>query len=122
MQRYLLIFMCVIELLGTANAAPQSTTCIIRSVFTSCNAGYYLSSQNCLACAAGTYKSTSGTATSCSSCSPWSGVYTTSAKTTQVSATSATASTAATSCYIASGTYYDATGTFKLTGNCAYKS
>ncbi|MCM1294252.1 MAG: hypothetical protein NC311_01670 [Muribaculaceae bacterium] len=87
-----------------------------------CRAGYYLSGEKCIACDAGTYKSDSGTATSCTPCPTWSGVYTTSAKTTLVRGTSSAAATAITKCYVAPGTYYDTTGTFKITDNCPYKN
>ncbi|MCM1294385.1 MAG: hypothetical protein NC311_02385 [Muribaculaceae bacterium] len=87
-----------------------------------CRAGYFLSGGSCVQCAAGTYKAGSNTSTSCSSCPTWTGVYTTSAKTTEVGGTSATGATAITGCYVASGTYYDASGIFKIADNCAYKS
>lgn len=59
---------------GAAITAPipaisVTTSCTGIPVYTSCNAGYYLSGSLCEACAKGTYKSTSGTgATSKSAC------------------------------------------------------
>lgn len=87
-----------------------------------CRAGYYLSDGNCVQCAAGTYKSDAGTVTACASCPEWSGVYSNSARTTLVRGTSAAGATAITGCYVATGTYYDATGNFELTSKCQYKS
>lgn len=59
---------------------------------------------------------------SCTQCPQWSGVYTNSAKTTLArGTTSKSGATAITDCYIAAGTYYDATGTFKISSNCQYK-
>ncbi len=73
-------------------------------------------------CAAGYYaKSGSGSSLVCDPCPTWTGVYTTSSKTTLVRGTSNAGATAITGCYVKPGTYYDATGTFKTSGNCEYK-
>ncbi len=72
-------------------------------------------------CAAGYYGSSSNGTSGCTQCPTWSGVYTTSSKTTLVRGTSAAGATAITGCYVRSGTYYDTTGTFKIGSNCQYK-
>jgi len=73
-------------------------------------------------CAAGYYGTSTNGTSGCSQCPTWSGVYTDSARTTLVRGTSsADSNTAITGCYVVAGTYYDATGTFKTTGNCQYK-
>lgn len=71
-------------------------------------------------CAAGFWGSSTNGTSGCSQCPPWTGVYTNSAKTTEVRGTSPAGTTAITGCYVAPGTYYDATGTFKTTSNCAH--
>lgn len=72
-------------------------------------------------CAAGYYGSSSNGTSGCTQCPTWSGVYTNSGKTTLARGTSSAGATAITGCYVAPGTYYDATGTFKTTSNCQYK-
>ncbi|MCM1294145.1 MAG: hypothetical protein NC311_01115 [Muribaculaceae bacterium] len=72
-------------------------------------------------CAAGYYGSSTNGTSGCTQCPTWTGVYTTSAKTTLVRGTSAAGATAITGCYISTGTDYDVTGTFKLTDVCPYK-
>lgn len=72
-------------------------------------------------CAVG-YYNTKNDPLSCTQCPQWSGVYTNSAKTTLArGTTSKSGATTITDCYIAAGTYYDATGTFKISSNCQYK-
>ena len=89
----------------TCSATGTSGTCNSTTQYR-CAAGYYGSSTN----------GTSG----CTQCPQWSGVYTNSGKTTLARGTSSAGTTAITGCYVAPGTYYDATGTFKTTSNCAY--
>ncbi|MDE6250262.1 MAG: hypothetical protein K2M34_01340 [Alphaproteobacteria bacterium] len=69
-------------------------------------------------CAAGYYGSSSNGTSGCTQCPTWTGVYTDSAKTTVARGTSNAGATAINGCYVAAGTYYDASGTFKTTGNC----
>lgn len=90
----------------TCSATGASGTCNSATQYR-CAAGYYGSSTN----------GTSG----CTQCPQWTGVYTNSGKTTLARGTSSAGTTAITGCYVAPGTYYDATGTFKITSNCAYK-
>ena len=71
-------------------------------------------------CAAGYYGSSTNGTSGCTQCPQWTGVYTNSGKTTLARGTSSAGTTAITGCYVAPGTYYDATGTFKTTTNCAY--
>lgn len=80
---------------GAAITAPipaisVTTSCTGIPVYTSCNAGYYLSGSLCEACAKGTYKSTSGTGacTACPSGSTTSGTGATSKSACCESATS----------------------------------
>ncbi|MDE6250836.1 MAG: hypothetical protein K2M34_04375 [Alphaproteobacteria bacterium] len=73
-------------------------------------------------CAAGYYGTTTNGTSGCTQCPTWTGVYTTSGKTTLVRGTSNAGATAITGCYVAAGTYYDTSGTFKTTGNCNYAS
>lgn len=73
-------------------------------------------------CAAGYYGSSSNGTSGCTQCPTWTGVYTTSAKTTLARGTSSAGATTITGCYIVAGTYYDTSGTLKTTGNCTYKS
>lgn len=78
---------------------------------------YYACHKVSASCAAG-YYGTSG----CTQCPTWTGVYTNSARTVLARGTSIAGDNKTISdCYIASGTYYDATGTFKLNGIC-YRS
>lgn len=73
-------------------------------------------------CAAGYYGTSSNGTSGCSLCPTWTGVYTNSGKTTLARGTTKWAgSSKITSCYVAAGTYYDATGTFKISDNCPYK-
>ncbi|MCM1294391.1 MAG: hypothetical protein NC311_02420 [Muribaculaceae bacterium] len=72
-------------------------------------------------CAAGYYGSSTNGTSGCTQCPTWSDVYTTSAKTTLKRGTSAAGATVITSCYVASGTYYDVSGTFKISSTCQYK-
>lgn len=72
-------------------------------------------------CAAGYYGTSSNGTSGCTQCPTWSGVYTNSAKTTLARGTSTAGTTAITGCYVAAGTYYDVTGTFKISSNCQYK-
>lgn len=73
-------------------------------------------------CATGYYGSSSNGISGCTQCPTWNGVYTDSAKTTLVRGTSNAGTTAITGCYIAAGTYYDASGTFNTTGSCSYSN
>ncbi|MCM1294387.1 MAG: hypothetical protein NC311_02395 [Muribaculaceae bacterium] len=73
-------------------------------------------------CAAGYWGTSTNGTSGCSPCPTWTGVYTSSAKTTSATGTSPTGTTAITGCYVVSGTYYDTTGTLTTSGNCAYKS
>lgn len=73
-------------------------------------------------CAAGYYGSSTNGTSGCSLCPEWSTVYTTSTRTNKVRGTSSAGATAITECFVASGTYYDATGIFKISGSCTYKN
>lgn len=85
-----------------ANKSP------FKVCFKSCNIGYY---------------NPRNTSTSdCIQCPEWSRVYTNSARTTLARGTTKTTNaTAITECYVAAGTYYDVTGTFKISSNCEYE-
>jgi len=72
-------------------------------------------------CAAGYYGTSTNGTSGCNPCPEWKDVYANSARTTKVYGTSSAGATAITGCYVVAGTYYDATGTFKTTGNCQYK-
>jgi len=99
---------------NTAHAALAQTECIIREVYTSCNAGYYMSGTVCKPCPVGTYKSTSGTQTSCTTCPTSGGV---------AGTTESQGSTAVTQCYIPAGTSFsDSTGTYEYTDKCYYSN
>lgn len=105
---FILFVFCVHD----AIAALATTYCNAEAVYTSCNAGYYLSGGDCVACAVGTYKSTAGTGTTCSQCAASDGVSGT---------TATTATTAQTSCYIPSGvSLTDDVGSYEFTSNCYY--
>lgn len=83
-------------------------------VYSSCFAGYYLSGTSCVACAKGTYKSSSGT-DACSDCPDGNAAAT----------TASTGSTSATSCYVPSSStwsFSDTTGSGseRYTSNCYY--
>ncbi len=72
-------------------------------------------------CAAGYWGSSSNGTSGCNPCPEWQNVFANSARTTKVYGTSAAGATSITGCYVVAGTYYDATGTFKTSGNCQYK-
>ncbi len=72
-------------------------------------------------CAAGYWGSSSNGTSGCNPCPEWKNVFANSARTTKVYGTSNAGATAITGCYVKPGTYYDATGTFKTSGNCQYK-
>lgn len=73
-------------------------------------------------CAAGYYGSSTNGSSGCTRCTTTSSTYTTSALSTKVRGTSAAGSTAQTSCYVGTGTYYDASGTVSLSSSCSYSS
>lgn len=73
-------------------------------------------------CAAGYYGSSKNGTSGCTRCPTLSGAYITSSLSSHVVGTSAAGSERITNCYIKSGTYYDSTGTFKMTANCSYKN
>lgn len=97
----------------SALGAVKMTYCEGSTVYTSCNAGYYLSSKTCKACAVGTYKSDSGTGTSCTACPSSGGV---------AGTTASTATKAITGCYIPAGelSWTDSTGTYVCGQNSYY--
>ncbi len=112
MKRMYFVLCCLCPLSVFADCVLEATT------YTSCNAGYYLSSGSCVTCAKGYYKSSAGTATSCTRCPSSNGVYGT---------TAATGTTSVVSCYIPSGSTYtfsDSTGsgTATITSNCYYSN
>lgn len=72
-------------------------------------------------CAAGYYGSSTNGTSGCTQCPTWTGIYTNSARTILARGTSSAGATAITGCYVVPGTYYDATGTIRITGNCTYK-
>ncbi len=66
----------------------------------------------CIPCAVGTYKSESGTQTSCATCPPSGGT---------VGTTQSQGSTDITQCYIPAGaSFSDNAGTYEYTNNCYY--
>lgn len=72
-------------------------------------------------CAAGYSGSSTNGTSGCALCPEATSIYTNSARTTNARGTSAAGTTAQTGCYLAAGTYYDASGTFSVTGtNCTY--
>ncbi|MCM1294313.1 MAG: hypothetical protein NC311_02010 [Muribaculaceae bacterium] len=73
-------------------------------------------------CAAGYYGSSTNGTSGCTRCPNWTGVYTNSTKTILARGNSSAGATSITGCYISAGTYYDTTGTFKITSTCPYKS
>lgn len=73
-------------------------------------------------CAAGYYGQSNNGTSGCTRCPTLSGAYITSSLSSHVVGTSAVGSYFITNCYIKSGTYYDSTGTFKMTANCSYKN
>lgn len=111
MKRMYFVLCCLCPLSVFADCMLEGTT------YTSCNAGYYLSSGSCVACAKGYYKSSAGTA-ACTRCPSSNGIYGT---------TAATGTTSVVSCYIPSGatyTFSDSTGsgTATITSNCYYSN
>ena len=111
-MKHLLIFIAIILIPQISNAACTADV----KLYTSCNAGYFLSGNYCNACAAGTYKPSSGTGTSCTTCPPGKTV-----------GKSATASTDKTDCYIpstAKWSFSDSTGsgTESYTSDCYYSN
>lgn len=113
-----ILFALLLTVSGNAYAAVATTYCDAGTVYTSCNAGYYLSSSTCLACNKGTYKSNSGTATSCTTCPSSGGI---------AGTTAGTASDSITDCYLPSGatrSFSDSTGsgTETITSNCYYRN
>lgn len=73
-------------------------------------------------CATGYYGNPTTASSGCSRCPSWSGVFgESSLHATIYGTTAAPGQTSTTGCYIPTGTYYDATGTFKLTSKCQYK-
>lgn len=98
---------------GYQRRTKRSCNCTSGSAI--CNAQYEYR------CAAGYYGSSTNGTSGCSACPTWTNVYTNSARTTLARGTSSDGTTAITSCYIATGTYYDATGTFTLDSKCNYE-
>lgn len=86
-----------------------------------CTVDCYFETRHSYRCETGYYGKPTDAKSGCSQCPTWSGVYTNSALTTSARGTSYAGATAITECYVASGTYYDATGTFKISGKCEYK-
>ncbi len=116
MYKYLFLFAFIIGTTTTnaLYAAAPKTTCVLYEVYTSCNAGYYLSSRSCKPCPVGTYKSASGTQTSCTTCPSSGGI---------AGTTKSTGSTAITQCYLPAGSSSsDSGGKYEYTGDCYYKS
>ena len=106
---------CILLLTLSGNAYA-ATYCDAGTVYTSCNAGYYLSGSTCIACAKGTYKSSSGTGTSCTTCPSSGGINGT---------TAGTASDSITDCYLPAGStrsFSDSagSGTETISSNCYY--
>lgn len=91
-------------------------TCSATGVNGTCN------SSTQYRCAAGYYGTSSNGTSGCNPCPEWSNVYTTSARTTKARGTSSAGATAVTGCSVPAGTYYDATGTFKISSPCPYKN
>lgn len=86
---------------------------------------YYSCYQLPTSCESGFYGTTTNGTTGCGECPSWAGVYKDSARTLQAYATSIPGSNSKiTDCYIANGTYYDVTGTFKMEGTtkCKYSN
>lgn len=86
----------------------------------SCSCSGTCSSSTKYRCAAGYYGSSTNGTSGCTQCPTWTGVYTNSGRTVEARGTSTAGTTAITGCYVAPGTYYDATGQFTLTANCDY--
>lgn len=86
-----------------------------------CNSDSSCSVSYSYRCAVGYWGTSSNGTSGCSLCPEWTGVYTNSARTTNVRGTSSVGTTEITGCYVASGTYYDVTGTFNTNGNCPYE-
>lgn len=87
----------------------------------SCSCRGTCSSKTEYRCAAGYYGTSTNGRTGCTQCPEWTNVYTTSARSTKVRGTSNAGATAITECFVATGTYYDVSGTFKISSNCTYK-
>ncbi|MBQ8294238.1 MAG: hypothetical protein IJX89_02530 [Alphaproteobacteria bacterium] len=93
-------------------AAIATTYCNAKATYTSCNAGYYLSGGNCVACEKGTYKDSVGTDSSCSDCPSLGGV---------AGTTSSAGTTSRTLCFIPSdSSVSDSSGTYIFTSDCFY--
>ncbi len=105
----------ILPLLYSASAlgAVKMTYCEGSTVYTSCNAGYYLSSSTCKPCAIGTYKSSSGTDTSCTTCPSSGGV---------AGTTASTATKDITGCCIPAGqmSWTDSAGTYTCGQDSCY--
>lgn len=72
-------------------------------------------------CVTGYYGNPTTASSGCSKCPLWTGVFGNSGfNATVYGTTSGPGTTGVTGCYVPTGTYYDATGTFKLTDNCQY--
>ncbi|MDE5615856.1 MAG: hypothetical protein K2I81_03430 [Alphaproteobacteria bacterium] len=94
--------------------AAMQTTCLYRNVYTSCNAGYYLSGGLCSPCPVGTYKANASAATECTQCPSSGGV---------TGTTKNTGAKTITECYIPAGTNVtDSTGIYQYTGDCYYSN
>ncbi|MCM1225490.1 MAG: hypothetical protein NC548_64700 [Lachnospiraceae bacterium] len=109
----------------------KDTSCPDNTDWAALRTGYQkrtiYTGSNCTAtiqyrCAAGYYGTSSNGTSGCTRCPAWSGAYKTSALNTRPLGTSAAGATAITGCYVSAGTYYDATGTFKISSTCPYKS
>jgi len=116
MYKYIFLSTFVVGVI-TANAAYAvigQTACIVREVYTSCNAGYYMSGTTCKPGSVGTYKSVSGSQTSCSACPSSGGT---------AGTTKSQGSTAITQCYIPAGaSFSDSTGTYDYADDCYYSN
>lgn len=116
MNKKILFFIPLMFLSTPSLGALIKTTCVISTVYESCNAGYYLSSANCRVCADNTYKSTAGTG-ACSTCPTQDGA------SGITSGTTAANHDSATDCYIPALTNLtDSTGTYQFTSNCNYST
>lgn len=97
-------------------AVSAITSCYIDTVYTSCNAGFYLSGGTCLVCSTDTYKDTVGAET-CTPCPYLDDVQ------GHTSGTAAANHDSITDCFVLSGTgFSDISGSYSFTSNCYYSN
>ncbi|HNY24995.1 MAG TPA: hypothetical protein PKJ33_00390 [Alphaproteobacteria bacterium] len=119
MKKKLLIsfFTIFIIALYSKAASAAVTYCIVDTVYTSCDAGYYLSGGVCSVCPTDTYKDTISAAGSCTSCPYLQDVQ------GHTSGTSYTNHDSITDCFVLSGTTFsDTSGSYSFTSNCYYSN